>query len=271
MDTTKFFSRLDEAFPGDPRSTDPVHPQWADLAEEVPGTTAVNALAVLNLAAQLMPVAECYVEVGAYRGRSFAAATQDVGDKRFYALDSFEAHGDRGSDARSDLERTLERYAAHADTRVVVGDAFRMLTQPGVVDRPVGVYYYDGPPGGPAHHLALAVIEPLLADEALVFVADSARPKVQQVHGDYLAEHRGWSLAARWEGNGDSPARWGTGLHALVYRRPPGASRRLTSADERRRRIQVALRGPLGSATRRVARTVPPIVSAPRRRLAPLA
>ncbi len=270
MDTTKFFSRLDEAFPADPRSAEPVHPQWADLAAEVPGTTAVNALAMLNLAAQLMPEAECYLEVGARWGRSFVAATQDVSDKRFYALESFGPADHGGAATRADLDRTIERYAAHADTHVVEGDSFRTLTRPGVVDRPVGVYYYDGPASGTAHHLALAVIEPLLADEALVFVADATRPKVQQVHGDYLAGHRGWSLAARWDGRGVEDTRWGGGLHALVYRRPPGAPRTLSPADERRRRLQVAVRGPLGSATRRVAGKVPPIVSAPRRRLAPL-
>ncbi|MEO7071254.1 MAG: class I SAM-dependent methyltransferase [Nostocoides sp.] len=270
MDTTKFFSRLDEAFPGDPRSTDPVHPRWAHLAEEIPGSTAINALAVLNLAAQLMPVAECYVEVGTRRGRSLAAATQDVGDKRFYGLDSFGHAGHRGLDARAELDRTLSRYAAHADTRVVEGDAFRTLARRGVVDRPVGVYFYDGPTTGLAHHLALAVIEPHLADEALVFVADSSRPKVQQVHGDFLAGHRGWSLAARWDGHGIEDNRWGNGLHALVYRRPAGSTKRLSAADERRRRVQVGLRGPLASATRRVAHKVPPIVSAPRRPVAPL-
>lgn len=270
MDTTKFFSRLDEAFPGDPRSTDPVQPLWADLADAVPGSTAVNALAVLNLAAQLMPVAECYVEVGVDQGRSFAAATQDVGDKRFYALDSFGTAGHRGPVARTDLDRTLARYAAHADTHVVEGDAFRTLAQPGVVDRPIGVYFYDGPTSGLAHHLAMAVVEPLLADEALVCIADATRPKAQQVHSDFLAGHRGWSLAARWDGHGTEDTRWGSGVHAFVYRRPAGASRSLSASDERRRRLQVSVRGPLGSATRRVAHTVPPFVAAPRRRVSPL-
>lgn len=240
MQTSRVFDALATAFPGDPQSTDPVDPRWQQLSEEIAGYTGPNELAVLNVAAGELPAGEAYLEVGTFKGRSLVAAVQGNETKRCYAIENFLEFGMTGQEARAELEDNLVRYAHDADVHLLEGDAFELLARPGTVDRPVGVYFYDGEHTLLSHYLALAVVEPLLADEALVLVDDASWPVVQRAHRIFLRRHRGWRIEATWDARHADDPRWSNGLHALVFRRT-GPARGLSRTDEALRRYQTCV------------------------------
>lgn len=248
MDTTGFFARVRAAFPGDPQYHDPTDPRWAEIAEQVAGYTSVNELAVLHAAAEALPGDEAYLEVGTFKGRSLCAAAQAGGGTRMYAMENFLEFGMTGAQARAELTDNLKRYAQDADVRLLEGDCFTLMARPGIVDRPVGVYFYDGEHTLLAHYLALAVVEPLLADEALVLVDDASWPVVRRAHRAFLRRHPGWRVEAAWDAAHTGDPRWANGLHALVFRRPPGQTRTCSPLDEGLRRYQVSVQNRLNTA-----------------------
>lgn len=265
MRTAIFFDTLPTRFCGDPATSEPTDERWASIAESVGGYTTPNELAVLNLAASLLPPDEAYLEVGTFKGRSLCAAVQGNTESTFVAIENFREFGMDGQEARAELLTNIDTHAENARLSLHDGDAFALIGRAGILDRPVGVYFYDGEHTLLAHYLALAVVEPVLADEALVLVDDASWPLVQRAHRLYLERHPGWSVAARWDATRADDPRWANGLHALVYRRPPGSSRRLSSVDRALLRYQVSVQSRVNKAAWSVARRAPgPVTAAAR-------
>ncbi|GAB3498648.1 class I SAM-dependent methyltransferase [Flexivirga sp.] len=241
MQTSRLFDALPDVFGGDPRAGDPTDPRWERMTEEVSGFTSAHELAVLNLAAAVLPADEAYLEVGTFKGRSLVAAVQGNEDKTFYAMENFLEFGMAGEAAHAELKDNLKRFAGDAQVRLLEGDAFTLMARPGVIDRPVGVYFYDGEHTLLSHYLALAVVEPLLADEALVLVDDASWPVVQHAHRLFLTRHPGWRIAATWDAQHADDPRWANGLHALVFQRAAGRRRAISRTDEALRRYQTTV------------------------------
>ena len=245
MDTQAFLDALADAFVGDPDVGVPADGRFAELADDVVGFTTPAELAVLNLAAQLLPSGEAYLEVGTFKGRSVCAALLNAPDRTFVAVENFMEFGMVGADARDELLRNLARYAAdREDFRLLEGDCFDVLARSDVVGRPVGVYFYDGVHTGLAHYLALGVVEPLLADEALVLVDDASWPMVARATSRFVAKHRGWSVLRTFRAREDDDPRWANGLMILRYVRRGPVPRRLAISTQGRRVVQVHVRGP---------------------------
>ncbi len=245
MRVEAFLEEVERAFDGDPQESDPSDPRFAELTRSVNGYTSANELAVLNAAARVMPEDECYLEVGSYKGRSMCGAVQDVAGKTFYIIENYLEFGMQGQEAREELDRNLAAHAAHADVRLVEGNAFALLRRPGVIDRPVGVYFYDGEHTGLSHYLALGIIEPWLADEAIVLVDDATYPMVSDAHDEYISRHPQWRVERRWDAKENDDPRWANGLHALSFRRDEATARGSAEPwDVQWRRL--AYRGALG-------------------------
>lgn len=245
MDTQQLLAEIETIFPGDPQSTDPSDPRWQEMVSAIGGFTSANELAVLNLAAKLLPADEVYLEVGTFKGRSLCAAVQDAGDTTFYALENYLEFGMLGQEARDELTANLARWGVGADVRLVEADCFRAMVRPDLVDRPVGVYFYDGAHTLLNHWLALGVVEPLLADEALVLVDDATWKVVQRAHSWFLRSRPGWEVVRRWDAAVTDDPRWANGLHVLVYRRPAGTPREMTRSVRVLRRVQLHVFAPL--------------------------
>lgn len=260
MDTSKFFAELPALFTGDPQESDPVDGYWDTVKKDVAGYTSSNELAILNLAAQLMPADEAYLEVGTFKGRSLCGAVRDAGDKKFYAMENFMEFGMAGQEARAELFTNLETYGKDADVDLLEGDCFKLMVEPGTVDRPVGVYFYDGEHTLLSHYLALAVAEPLLADEALVLIDDATWPVVQRAHRLFLKRHQGWEISATWDAKEADDPRWANGLHALTFKRV--APSRLSREDEAMRRYQTTVQDRVNAVAWKAADKMPGVVKA---------
>ena len=260
MDVTAFLDHVPALFDGDPMAVGPADPAYARVVEQVAGYTSANELAVLNLAAKLLPEGEAYLEVGTFKGRSLCGAVIGVSGRTFYASENYLEFGMLGQEARDELQRNLDEHAAGVDVRLIEGDCFVTLAKPGVIQQPVGVYFYDGKHTTLAHYLALGLVEPLLADKALVLVDDATWPVVQKAHRSYLARHDGWEVVARWDATQTGDPLWANGLHALKYVRP--AERRLGHSRDVSwlRRAQVGAVGPAESAAWHTLHRYPQLV-----------
>lgn len=263
MRTSTFFEQLPDLFTGEPADGVPADPRWEKLAGEITGFTSPAELAVLNLAAQLLPPDECYLEVGTFKGRSLCGAVQGVAaTSTFFAMENFLEFGMAGQQARDELKANLAQYAGAADVQLLEGDCFRLMADRGLLDRPVGVYFYDGEHTVLAHYLALAVVEPLLADEALVLVDDATWPVVQRAHRLFLASHPGWTVSATWDARTADDPRWANGLHALTFVRRPAAPAAMRRRDEALRRYQIGVQHRLNAAAWKAAGVMPGVVKA---------
>lgn len=225
MDVRAFLEELDDVLVGPPQAERPADPAHQAVCDDVEGMTTASTVAVLNLAAHHLPPEEAYLEVGSFRGRSLCGAVRGVEGRTFVAIENFVEFGMMGADARDALTANLARHAADKDLTLLEGDAFRLMTDRTAFRKPVGVYFYDGEHTVLAHYLALAVAEPLLADEALVLVDDATWPLVQKAHRRYLSRHQGWSVVRRFDAATQDDPHWANGLHLLRYRRPGPLSR----------------------------------------------
>lgn len=267
MDTNAFFEQAPSLFHGDPADTEPLDTYWDDLKADVTGFTSSNELAMLNLAAKLLPDDEAYLEIGTFKGRSMCATVRDNDGKRFYAMENFLEFGMAGQEARAELMENLAKYAAAAKVELLEGDCFKLMADPTLIDRPVGVYFYDGEHTFVAHYLSLAVVEPLLADEALVLVDDATWPVVHRAHKRYLANNPEWSIVEKWDAKVDNDPLWANGLHALRFvRKEPSV---ISTKDEILRKYQVQIQSrinrlawKLGAKFPKIMKTIERIVLA---------
>jgi hypothetical protein len=260
VDTSAFAAALEGIFAGPLADGVPADPRFTAITADVAGHSTPAELAVLNLAARLLPEGEAYLEVGTLKGRSMAGALLDAQDRTYLAVESFREFGMLAEASRAELAANLDRYGGGHRLILREGDCFAVLAGSGAVSEPVGVYFYDGAHTGLAHYLALGVVEPLLADEALVLVDDSSYPMVEAATRRYLDRHPGWSVLRDIRAEGDHDPRWANGLLVLAWRRPPGSRRRMGADVRWRRLLQVHARGPATSAVWRALNRFPGLV-----------
>ncbi len=183
-----------------------------DVLEAIPGLAAANNLALANLAASCLDEGESYVEVGTFHGTSLVAAMRGNAGKEFVAIDNWEMEGA----SREELGSNLARFGLAVPT-LLEGDAFELLRGDALAGRTVGVYYYDAAHGYEQQLEALQLIEPYLAERALLIVDDTDWERVRRATADYLAAQPRASLL--WETGGKDHGRpeWWEGVQILAW------------------------------------------------------
>jgi predicted O-methyltransferase YrrM len=226
-----FRRELPAAFDGDLQASHPRDRRFRALLEDVPGMATESKLALLNLAAAHLEPGEAYLEVGSFKGLSLIGAMLGNQHASFYAIENFlEFNLDAGA-TRAELLGNLDRWVGRDRLRLLEGDCFRLLRRNGVLEAPVGVYFYDGAHGRLPHYLALGVAERWLADRALVVVDDASWPMVARATERYLAAHPGYELLFDLAAEREEDPRCWNGLRVYAFRRPPGAAARRASPD----------------------------------------
>ena len=222
VDADRFVRELPRLFARYPRSEHPRDRRFAPILEEVGGLAKENNLALLNLAASLLAPGESYVEVGSFKGLSLIAAMLgNSGD--FVGVDNFSL----GGGSRKQLEANLRRHGLGGHT-ILEGDAFRLLGGGALGDRRVGVYYYDAAHDYRSQVRGLRLIEPYLADDALLIVDDTDWEQVARAIRDYLAGQPRAELVVKLDGKDLGQPWWWEGVQVLRWRpgAAPGARRR---------------------------------------------
>jgi predicted O-methyltransferase YrrM len=217
MDADRFARALPRLFATYPRSEHPRDRRFAPILDDVGGLARENNLALLNLAASLLDEGESYVEVGSFKGLSLIAAMLgNTGD--FVGIDDFSL----GGGSRRGLDANLRRYGLAGHT-ILEGDAFKLLRAGALGVRRVGVYYYDAAHDYRSQVRGLRMIEPYLADEALLIVDDTDWDQVGRAVRDYLAGQPRAKRLVTLDGKDRGQPWWWEGVQILRWR---GATRR---------------------------------------------
>jgi predicted O-methyltransferase YrrM len=220
MDAERFARELPRLFTAYPRSKHPRDRRFAPILADVGGLARENNLALLNLAASLLGPGESYVEVGSFKGLSLIAAMLgNTGD--FVGIDDFSM----AAGSRAQLEANLGRYGLAGST-ILEGNAFTLLGQGALGTRRVGVYYYDAAHDYRSQVRGLRLIEPYLADDALLIVDDTDWPQVARAMRDYVAGQSRAERLLTLDGKDRGQPWWWEGVQILRWRARPVRSRR---------------------------------------------
>lgn len=212
MDVDRFEPALHGLFDEFPVSPQPNGRRFTRIIDEVPGLTRENNLALLNLAASLLEAGESYVEVGTYHGTSLLGAMVGNDDVDFVAIDNFAMEGA----SRRHLDANLAHFAVDPPT-IIEGDAFQLVPAGALGDRRVGVYYYDAGHTYEKQLDGLRMIEPWLANRALLIVDDTDWPEVERATRDYLEQQPRAHLLVWIPGKDNGYPHWWEGVKVLAW------------------------------------------------------
>jgi hypothetical protein len=212
VDFERFERELHELFDDFPASEHPRGQRFNRVLEEIPGLARENNLALLNLAASMLNPDECYVEVGTYHGTSLVGAMIGNEDREFVAIDNFTM----GDGSRERLEANLSRYGLDGAT-IIEGDAFVLVPAGALGNRRVAVYYYDNGHTYERQLDGLRMIEPWLAERALLIVDDTDWPEVERATRAYLDEQPRARLLVWIPGKDQGYPAWWEGVQVLAW------------------------------------------------------
>lgn len=212
MDVDRFEAALHGLFDDFPSSEHPNGRRFTRILDEVPGLARENNLALLNLAASMVEPGETYVEIGAYHGTSLIGAMVGNDDTDFVAIDDFSFR----DATRERLEANLCRFALELPT-ILEGDAFALVPTGALGDRVVSVYYYDAGHRYDEQLEGLRMIEPWLADRALLIVDDTDWPDVARATHDYLAAQPRARMLVWIPGKDNGFPAWWEGVQVLAW------------------------------------------------------
>jgi protein O-GlcNAc transferase len=212
VDIDRFEPALHEVFDEFPVSEHPNGRRFTRILDEVPGLARENNLALLNLAASMLDPEECYVEVGTYRGTSLIGAMVGNDDAEYVAIDNFSM----GKATRRELEQNLKHFALEQPT-ILEGDAFELVPGGALGERRVGVYYYDNGHEYEQQLDGLRMIEPWLADKALLIVDDTDWEQVARATRDYVELQPKARLLVWIPGKDNGFPAWWEGMQVLAW------------------------------------------------------
>jgi len=230
MNIELFKQRFEEAFPETTRDTptyahwDPIVTMGLDPCPDVPGMLSIKKQQLLNLVFGLLDPEEAYFEVGTYMGKSLLSAMLNNPPRTVFACDDFSLF--EGNTFETTLGH-LKRYGVADKVHFYNGDFLGVYTAEHL-SKPIGFYFYDGAHDEESQYLGIKLVEPFLADEAIVLVDDWRFERDSQSYaraGTLRAleesEHQWqllYELPARF--NGDK-AMWWNGVAVLGFSRKP--------------------------------------------------
>lgn len=212
MDVDRFDAALHGLFDDFPSSEHPNGRRFTRILDEVPGLARENNLALLNLAASMVAPGESYVEVGTHHGTSLIGAMVGNDETDFVAIDDFSFRD--GTLAR--LESNVEHFGLELPT-ILEGDAFALVPSGALGDKVVSVYYYDNGHEYEQQLEGLRMIEPWLADRALLIVDDTDWEQVARATHDYLAAQQRARMLVWIPGKDNGYPAWWEGVQVLAW------------------------------------------------------
>jgi predicted O-methyltransferase YrrM len=212
VDFERFERELHELFDDFPASMHPKGQRFDRVLEDVPGLARENNLALLNLAASMVEPGESYVEIGTHHGTSLIAAMIGNEDTDFVAVDNFSF----SAGSRETLHENIARFGMEHPT-ILEGDAFELIPGGALGERRVSVYYYDNGHTYEQQLEGLRMIEPWLAERALLIVDDTDWDRVASATRDYLEQQPHARLLVWIPGKDNGYPAWWEGVQVLAW------------------------------------------------------
>jgi len=214
VDAAVFLDALYAAFVDFPHDDTPRDPLYARILDEVDGLAEPNNLALIAAATSALSEGETYLEAGSFNGASLIAAAHGKrGD--FVGIDNFSMRAGSPEQLAANLRAFDCQHA-----RILEGDVFATLESGALDGRKVGAYYYDAGHGHDQQLAGLRLVEPYLADAALLIVDDTDWEQVGQTVDEYLASQPGASDLVRIAGKSQGAPGWWEGMRVLAWRAP---------------------------------------------------
>ena len=214
VDADRFVRELPRLFARYPRSEHPRDRRFAPILEDVGGLAKENNLALLNLAASLLAPERATSRSAPSRGSASSRRCSGT------PATSSGSTTSRWATAPGQLEANLRRHGLGGHT-ILEGDAFGLLGGGALGDRRVGVYYYDAAHDYRSQVRGLRLIEPYLADDALLIVDDTDWEQVARAIRDYLAGQPRAELVVTLDGKDLGQPWWWEGVQVLRWRAGP--------------------------------------------------
>jgi predicted O-methyltransferase YrrM len=212
LDFERFERELHELFDDFPASGHPRGQRFDRVLEDIPGLARENNLALLNLAASMVEPGESYVEIGTHHGTSLIAAMVGNEEVDFVAVDNFSF----SDGSREQLDANLTRFGMEQPT-ILEGDAFELIPGGALGQRRVAVYYYDNGHEYEQQLDGLRMVEPWLADRALLIVDDTDWVRVERATRAYLEGQPRARLLVWIPGKDKGYPAWWEGVQVLAW------------------------------------------------------
>jgi protein O-GlcNAc transferase len=165
----------------------PVSQMLETVAKQVVGTTTPNALQLLNLAVSLLEPGEVYCELGCFQGRSLIASLLGHPDQMAYAVDSFAEMNVQNQNSEK-LAANLAEFNLSDQVFLCTQsfeEFFAELATLETEDK-IGVFFYDAAQDYRSQLLALLLVKPFLADQAVLIINGSNHEFTRQAILDFL-------------------------------------------------------------------------------------
>jgi len=189
----------------------------ATLPLEIEGYATENKLMLLNLAAGHLEPDEVYVEVGCWRGLSLAGAAHENQDAPIYACDDFSRMGA----SRELLQEVLERHTEPGHVHFFDQDFRTFLKAAPWGTARVGAYFYDGGHSFQDQFAALELIQPHLAEQALIVVDDTNDLPVRRANRLFMRYNPGFDLLRDVRVKEYQDRAWWNGIQLIRYQKSP--------------------------------------------------
>ncbi len=166
----------------------PKSQRFQPIVERVASLTRVHNLQLLNAAVDQLDPGEIYCEVGTYRGATLIGALLDHRDVVAVAIDNF-SEFDQSGDGLTILNENLDAFDMRRQVHFFNDDFERVLLdpeRPTQLQRPIGVYLYDGAHDYRAQLMGLLLIRPFLAERAIIVIDDANWQTVTQANRDFV-------------------------------------------------------------------------------------
>ncbi len=168
---------------------------FQQILERVRGMTTANVMQLLNWAVACMEPEEIYCEIGCFQGASLIGALLENHEKMAYAVDNFsefdpwENSYDKFLENLSKFGLENQAFFCHQHFEEFFSNLHEIKTG----DK-IGVYFYDGAHDYRSHLMGLLLVQPFLADKAVIIAPNSNWEAVRQATKDFIGVTKNCNL-----------------------------------------------------------------------------
>lgn len=171
---------------------DSVYPksdQFQKVLDKIQGMTTANVMQLLNFAVEFLEPGEIYLEVGCCQGATLIGVLLNHPELVAYGVGNF---------VEWDFDGNLQKFYKNLnlfaiEIRVIFynqlfEDLFLELREVDLEDK-IGIYFYNSSSDYRSQLLSLTLVEPFLADKAVIIIASTDEATSQAIL-DFMATHR---------------------------------------------------------------------------------
>ena len=199
-------------------SITPKSDRFAPIVEQVGGRATANLLQLLNAAIAELEPGEIYCEIGCGTGTTVIGALLGQDDRLAYAVDNL---SDRDPSCETALQLSQNLAVFGLEEQVFFCDqdfeAFFADLRDLQPEERIGVYFYNGNHDYRSQLLSLLLVQPFLAEQALIVIGESNWDMVQQATVDFLAAHSPAKLLLDLSTPTIDDPSFGNGIQVLMW------------------------------------------------------